>query len=267
VAAVVAEPAPAAAAPAPVVTDIWSNAPAELRAARDAEIAARDQKYRSDIGRQAAYQKQIEDLRAQLAGREATPAATTTPAAEAPVALRERPAIKKVLEDYPEVAGPILDAFEPVMADNERMGRELSVVTEDRRANVLSVQEAALTAAHPDWAQACASKDFADWLDAQPASVKQIVERNGQQVVDAQEAIAMVGNFKAHWALTHPAPIPQPVVIPTPAPTDLAARRAAQLAAVTSTPKGAITAIPDGVPGGEAAAVFDHYVAKKAQKG
>lgn len=256
---------PAAPAPAVAATDIWSSASPEVRAAHEADLERERQKYRSDIGRQAAHQARIKFLEEQLAARTATPAAATTTTAEAPVALRERPAIKKSLEDYPEVVGPLLDAIEPALAENESFRRELSTLSEHRRAGVIASQEQALEAAHPDWREACGSKEFADWLDVQPPAIRQIVERNGQQVVDAQEAIAMVGNFKAHFALTHPQT--PPAVIPTPAPTDLSARRAAQLAAVTSVPKGAPVAIPDGAPGGSEAALFDHFVAKKAKKG
>lgn len=256
-------PTQTAAAPA-AATDIWANATPELRAAHEAELAQRDQKYRSDIGRQAAHQREIQSLRDQLAGRAATPAAATAEPAATTPSLREAPAMRKAVEDYPEVVGPILDAFEPVIAENQRLSREMSVLTEDRRAVVQSAQETALTAAHPDWRAACGSKDFSDWLEAQPASIKKIVAENGESVVNAEDAIAMVGNFKAHWHLTHPKPIPQPV-IPTPAPTNLADRRAAQLNAVTTTPRGAPSGIPDGVAGGGDKAMFDHYAAKKAQ--
>lgn len=257
---------PAAAAPAAAATDIWQSATPELRAAHDAALAKERQRYSSDIGRQAAHQATIQALRDQLAARDAPPAASTASPAATPVSLRERPDIKKVTEDYPDVVGPLLDVFEPVIAENARLGRELSTITEDRRAGVLATQEAALAAVHPDWVAACASKDFADWLAVQPDAFKQVAERNGEHIVDAAEAIAMVGNFKAHFALTHPAPVIPPVVIPTPVPT-LSARREAQLAAVTSIPKGAPAAIPDGAPGGGDQAMFDHYVQKKAQKG
>jgi hypothetical protein len=256
-----------AAAPAATVTDIWSSATPEVRAAHAAALEERDQKIRSDIGRQAALQRKVLLLEEQLAGRSATPAATTAETATTPTSLRERPSIKKALEDYPETGiGEVVEALDLTLAENARLGRELSTITEDRRTGVMAAQEQALTAAHPDWVAATGSKEFADWLTAQPASVKQIVERNGAQVVDAEEAIAMVGAFKAHFALTHP-PIPQPV-IPTPAvPTPLAARRAAQLEAVTTTVKGAPVAVPDGAPGGSDEALFNHYVAKKAAKG
>ena len=230
-------------------------------------MARERQKYSSDIGRQASYLNMIQSLRDQLAGKVATPAATTAEAAATPASLRDDPTIKKALEDYPETGiGVVVERLDQSLADNAAMRRELSAVTDDRRAGVEAAQEQALTAAHPDWVAATGSKEFSDWLTAQPASVKQIVERNGTKVVDAEEAIAMVGAFKAHFALTHP-PIPQPV-IPTPAvSTSLAARRAAQLEAVTTTVKGAPVAVPDGAPGGSDEALFAHYVAKKAAKG
>lgn len=271
-AAVVAPtPAPTVPAPAAAVTDIWQGATPELRAAHEAALARERQRYNSDLGRQAAYQNRIKSLEDEIAARVATPAATApATAAAAPVSLRETAAIKKSLEDYPEVVGPILDALEPIVADNTRMSRDLSNLQEGRRADVIATQEQALTAAHPDWRVACGSKDFADWLGQQPQAIKQIVQRNGEQVVDAAEAIAMVGNFKAHFALTHPR-TPQAVTpaipVPVPAPTNLSARREAQLAAVTTAPKGAPVAIPDGPVGGEEAAVFAHFVAKKAKKG
>lgn len=258
-------PVPVAAAPAAASTDIWSSATPELRAAHDAALERERQRYNSDLGRQAAYQRQIQSLKDQIAGGTATPAAPAAPAAT--TSLRENPVIVKSLEEYAEVGlAPVLDALESANAETARIGRALASLEEDRRAGVIASQEQALTAAHPDWQQACASKDFADWLESQPASIKKIVAENGEQVVNAEDAIAMVGNFKAHFALTHPAP---PVAVPVtpPAPTNLSDRRAAQLAAVTATPKGAPAAIPDGPVGGAEAAVFDHFVKKKALKG
>lgn len=258
-----AAPAQASAAP----NDIWASATPELRAAHEAALADKDHRYRSDLGRQASLQRQVQLLREQLASKSEAPAAPKEgDPAPTKTSLRENPAIKKALEDYPEVGlGPVLDAIEAQNAENERVRRELSAISEDRRASVISDQTRALTAAHPDWQAAVTSDDFKDWLSHQPKAVKEIVQRNGADIVDAEEAIAMVDAFKAHYALTHPRP---PVATPSPAtpPTSLSERRAAQLAAVTTAPKGGPTATPDGAPGGEAKALFDHFVAKKANQ-
>lgn len=279
-----AQPAPAAAAkPAAAATDIWANAPAELRDAHQRALAAADQRYRSDVGRQAAHQRRIQILEqenAELRKRGPAPAAsdgsTAAPTTEQPkpatTSLREDPAIKKSLEDYPEVVGPILQVTDALEARLGEIARDVTLTREERAAQTQQAQEAALNAAHPDWREACGSQQFADWLNTQPKAIKDIVARNGENIVDAEEAISMVGNFKAHLALTQPPPPPPP---PPPArqqqnggapqPTSLEARRAAQLHAVNGgTPKGGQPAVTtDGPATGSDEAMFNHFVAKK----
>lgn len=264
--AAVEEPKPAAAAPAAAAPDIWATAPAELRSAHEAEVARERQRYTSDLGRQAAHQRRIRELEDQLAQRStATPAAATTTAPK--TSLRENPAIKKTLEELPEVAlGPVLDAIDAVDARSESLSRDVSSLTSASHAQFLANQKAALTAAHPDWQHATASQEFADWLAVQPAFVKEAIKRNGADIVDAEEAGNIVGNFKAHYALTHPRTQPTPPAPPAPAPTNLSERRQAQLTAVTTTPKGAPAAVPVGGPAGDDAALFNHFASKKTQR-
>lgn len=255
---------PAAAAPAAAAPDIWANATPELKAAHEAEISAWDQKYKSDIGRQAAHQRRIQALEDELRAEKAAKAATVPTPAKSTLPLRERPEIAKSLEDYPEVVGPLLDAIEPVVADNASLRRDIAQIHDDRRQVVQSQQEAALQAAHPDWQAAVVSPEFKDWLSSRPASIRAIAQRNGNEIVDAEEAIAMVGDFKAHHALTHPKiPAADPVVVP---PNKLEERRARQLDSVIAAPLKTPTGIPDGAPGGSEKAMFDHFAAKKSQR-
>lgn len=260
--------APAAAAPAAAAKDIWADAPAELRAAHEEAMQRADQKYRSDIGRQASYQRRIASLEDELKAKTAAPAAAADPATK-PQALREREPIKKALEDYPEVMGPLLDALEPMQAENDDLRRTVSSLTQDRREAQISAQEQALQVAHPDWKEATSSPEFVEWLNTRPKAIREIIERNAQEIVDAEEAITVVGDFKAHYALTHPRPTPQadpkPSPAPDPAPTKLADKRAAQLKAVTSSPASKPGAIPTGA-GADDDAMFNHFVGRKAAK-
>lgn len=270
------DPAPtqeaAAAADAAAATkDIWADAPPELRAAHEAEMQRWDQKYRSDIGRQASYQRRISALEAELKAKSgAAPAAGAEPA-ETKTPIREQPKIKQALEDYPEVVAPILEALEPLLSDTDNLRRDVQSLTEHRREAVISDQEKALEAAHPDWKAATSSPEFVEWLGTRPKAVREMIERNAEEIVDAEEAITVVGDFKAHYALTHPkTPNPQeepkPAPARDPAPTTLADRRAKQLAAVTTAPasRGGAQPVPGGA--GDDDAVFNHFVSRKQAK-
>lgn len=270
-----AQPAPAAAAPAAATTDIWANAPADLREAHNRALAAADHRYRSDIGRQAGFQRRIqvlEDENRTLRGGTPAPAATdgtaaptTTPATNATV--RDNARIKEAREAYPEVIDPLLEGMTALEQRLDAIQGDVNLTKEERATATQEAQEAAMNAAHPDWRTACATPAFADWLNAQPKSIREIVERNGENIVDAEEAITMVGNFKAHLALTNPQPVrqqQQQQPNPAPQPTQLQQRRQAQLTAVTNAPKGGQpAAVTEGAPGGEGEALFNHFAAKK----
>lgn len=289
-------PTTPAAAPAAAAPDIWANAPAELRDAHQRAIALADQKYRSDIGRQASYQRRIQSLedenKALRTGKAAAaptgtqPQPQVTPAAQPSgqqpqpqaqptrLRLRDDPAIKRSLEEYPDVVEPLLGITEKLEDQLEDIRRDVSLSNEERRDQTIAAQEAALDAAHPDWRNAVRSPEFSDWLSAQPKFVKDAIERNANDITDAEEAITVMSNFKAHYALTHPTqaqPQPQPKADPAnPAshqPANLNARRQAQLHAATGgrTGSNGPAAIPDG-PSNDAGedAMFNHFAAKKA---
>lgn len=269
------KPAPAAAAPAAAATDIWAKAPAELRAAHEAALASANQKYRSDIGRQAAHQRRIQLLeeeleRARGGKKPAAADGSSAPAADpnapaAPTSLRERPNVKRAIEEYPDVVTPLVEHNEELERRLVAIESDHTLSVEERKQQTYQAQEAALDAAHPDWRVACNSREFAEWKDTQPQSIKDAIKRNGENVVDAEEAIAMVDAFKAHFARTYQPPAPQPAPPALPQPTSLQARRDAQLRAVTKAPASTAAAMPDG-PSNDAGdkALFDHFAAKKA---
>lgn len=260
-----------AAAPAAAAKDIWADAPAELRAAHEEALNKADQKYRSDIGRQAAHQRLIKSLEDEnKALREAAkPAATAEPADTKPVPLRERPDIKKMLEDYPEVAEPMVQQMEALQQQMESHSRDISSWTESRREEFYASQERALETAHPDWKAQTNRPEFVEWLNTRPQAVKDMIVKNGKNIVNADDAISVIADFKLHHP-PKPQPTPQadPKVEPTPdpAPTKLADRRAAQLRSVTGSPSSKPGAIPTAAGATTDDALFNHFADRKAAK-
>jgi hypothetical protein len=116
-------------------------------------------KQKSDEGRIAAYQRQINELREQLDGQAKQP--------------EEKPA---VLADYPEVQKLIQDSIAKALAERDAGYTEAEQERQKARDT--------LTAAVPDWEATYASKTFQDWYGEQLSSVKAWAQGSTDQIID-----------------------------------------------------------------------------------
>jgi hypothetical protein len=248
------EPAPA--------DDPWAAAPEPLRQSYEdvkKQLARAQHAERSMAGR-------YRSLRAQMASEptKTTAAPTNGAATEQPAdkpADRIESAFAKLAEDYPDIAGPLKDAFGALRTDNEHVGQQVAALHDERRNDAAHEQEALLTEAIPDWLQLSGDGRFAPWLNEQPRHIREAAQRNGNGIVDAEEAADVMGRFKAwkEWTdgqANGQQQTQQPAasaVTPKPSPSPLELKRQQQRAsAVTVRSRGSAPAtsiIPeDGDP-------------------
>ena len=174
--------------------DIWASAPDELRAAYQAtrEQAEREsQNHRRVSGTVSALQRQINELKARPASVAQTAAVEN---------VLDSPALKQAREEYPEVVGPLMDTLTAMHAQNADLAKQVTErftsADQQAEANYYAAQENALSERHADWRQQTATPAFAKWLHEQPQYVRDGIERNGQRIVDANEAADIIGRFK-----------------------------------------------------------------------
>lgn len=219
---------------------IWANASPEQKAAYR-EVA---QRFRSDEGRQRAYQNLVHHRDNEIARlNNELKARLAAPAPSAPAVAGEAPALmkgadwQKLKSDYPEIAGPLQGVVATLLAENERLTKQVTqtadTVTRSKTEIELDRNYTRLTEIHPDWEQITASPTWINWIASQPNSVQQEYRRNGNGIVDVTEAANLFTNYKHHLAATAPPPTSTPA--PAPAPrTNTAAHRERQLASSRS---------------------------------
>lgn len=202
--------------------DPWAKAPPELRDARQRDLRDADLRLKSVQGRQSAADREVQRLRDQLAeikrGGTAQPAEQTggTEPAATP-----NPTHDKLREDYPEIAGPLLDRIDSLTKAVDGLKAGVGEVQQDRTTAFILRQEALLNEKHPDWMDALGDDRFAGWLQEQPRPVIEAYNRNLKDVVDGPEAAWLVDQWKRSGIYE--------VKTSTPAPTPTDDRRAKQL--------------------------------------
>ncbi len=191
---------------------------------------------RSNAGREAQRMRQIANLETELANLRKAHAAPSAaaPAAAKPNAGAAKPAagkpaanaagskdpeIAKLLEDYPEVAGPIIKLIEQRDGQINDLQQKLDglhgTVAQRETEEHVNAQEAAVTEADPDWYDLLGvpdhsklpeeqrqsnANDFVAWLSTQPKTIQDIAVRNDGAIVNAEEASWMIRQYKADLA-------------------------------------------------------------------
>lgn len=254
-----AAPAPAqaterAAQAAPQVD--WSKVDPAIKAVFDgqaAELATTKSHLTRARGQQSRLALQLQPLIGHGAASATDPTRKDTP-----VRQTETPEFKKLEADFPEVAVPL----KPVLnAQDDQIAaiRQTTSVLARGEVDAHHMSNAdALMERHPDYPQLVAAgapaKAFQEWRDHQPGYVKDLINKNAQEVVDVDAADHVMSLYKAHL---HEAVAkvgggggarPAGGAIPQPDPNPQAAHRARQLAAsmVPTRATGAKTvALPD----------------------
>lgn len=177
--------------------DIWANAPPELRAAYEAERAAK-----AELDKRLRGQDQkIRQLTARQ--RSSTPEAKRNDAGKAAGSGTDEAAFnsdkfKRAKEDYPE----IVEAFEDVL---RAQGKQIGEVAETVQSYSTADQDRTFTEnhykveeRHPGYEDMASKPEFGAWLETQPQGIIDMAIRNGRNVADPAETILILDMYKAH---------------------------------------------------------------------
>jgi hypothetical protein len=244
--------------------DIWSSASEQQRAAYEAaqrQLQALDHDSRSQRGRVSALQREVDQFKKQLAALHGAAGSTGQGQTDASDAD-----IRRLQEEYPEVARPVLKQISSLQQQLNEAQRRLdlreSTEAQREREQALDREEQALAQMHPDWDKVTARPEFTAWLAAQPRYVVEAIQRNGEAIVDAREAADVIGRFKQAIAT---APATAAATAPAQPPATLSAKRQQQLqSAAGPAPRGA-PKVTTGVPDDPEAAW--RYWAERDKKG
>ncbi|MEM7709191.1 MAG: hypothetical protein AAF264_00220 [Pseudomonadota bacterium] len=155
---------------------------------------------KSDDGRQAALQRQINELRQS----QKQPAQT---------ARDPRDVLSKMQDDYPDIAGSIGE----LLGYMDNKIEALSQSEADRLEQQAASNFAAVESEHPDFEDVVASDSqaFKDWVDDQPRAIREKAYANADRIVDPKAAIEVIAAYKAFRNPT-PAAAPEPQTSPPP---------------------------------------------------
>lgn len=243
-----------AAAPAPAQpSDIWANAPQELREAYQREKQALEHRLNSTTGRLSAADRELARLRSE---RGAAPGATGDQGQQGdkpsqPGNPFESEAVKRFREEYGEIAEPVLGIMQTMQQTIDQLQAPVAAVTQERETQARQSEIDVFTSAHPDWQTYVSDPRYATWLDGQPKAVQEAAAR-AVNVEDGKEAAWLLGVYKQSIGAASPSPTPSPTPEPSQQPPRRDPRRERQLAAGrdggASTPP-AQSGIPDDFDG------------------
>ena len=178
--------------PAP---DIWANASPELRAAYEQSVAERKR-----LGQDQAHLRQVlgsrnrelEELRQRLAAPQG--------AASGQDAGNDDPEIQSLMDEYPEIAAPLVKRLKVMEERMARTSETLQSVAQERTSATLAQIEQDVRSRFADYDQVLGQNGaaFKAWLDVQPRHIREAAERNGRTIVDAAETIDVLDRFYAH---------------------------------------------------------------------
>lgn len=227
--------------------DIWAAAPPELRSAfeetrRRAEQA--EHRFRSDAGRIAALQRQVDEARKGIAAPGT--AAGTTQDGE-PKSVLESDELKAIKQEYPEIVAPFEAALAQLEGRIHRHEKELSAIGTDRRQAAQNEQLELVRQRHPTFETdlAANSAQFLAWKDQQPRYVQEAIQRNWDGIVDGYEFDDILSRFKSSLGGNSGSPGQEPPGKGTSQP--LADRRKRQLESSAS-PRSRGPSVASGIP-------------------
>lgn len=113
--------------------------------------------------------------------------------------------LAKIREEYPDIAGPLLDELSRTQAEVSST-KEALAAEERRRQEAVQVQAQAehfdrIRAVHPDVDQLIETADWINWLEVQDASTQHWIERGSSNDVNA-----VLHRFKADMGMKPPTP-------------------------------------------------------------
>lgn len=244
--------------------DIWADAPPELKAAHEAaakQLEAERHENRSNRTRMSTLTRKLTAAE-QAAANAPAPEAGDRSQTEAVETDEE----KNFKTDYPEVSGPVAtmlqrrDArIETQTSEIQSLKTRLDGIDDQNAQTQINAEEAVLADAHSDWSTVVQSTEFSTWLAGQPRYIQDGLARNGDAIVDGNEAASLISMFKD----SQPAPTNEPPATPKgdgedPPKNGLDARSQRRLESAVSTPGGA-PGSGSGPPNGDYEAAFNYF--------
>lgn len=254
------DPAPAGAP----TDDVWKDVPEAARA--QFEKLQRD--FQAASGRLSAADKRANQLLQQLQqtsrqnGEQAPSDGSgqpTTPAGAR--AALESDDMKRLREDYPEIAAPITAALGAIAQQVESLAAPVQSLNEQHIHQETQARYDALAQHHPDWQQYSTDARWANFLAQAPQYVRDMHARN-VDVSDPEEAADVLSRFKAFIGVTA---TPTPAPGPTPTPPAADPRRQRQLDAGRDGGSNGAGAAGTGIPDDFDAAVAAYAAKADAQ--
>lgn len=157
----------------------------ELAAARN-ELQKWQHKYNSDLGRQNAYQRQLQEKDQLIAQLQSSQSANPG------VVNKHWDTLK---EDYPDIAQGISSLLEEKDARHvreiESLKNSIAPIQAQAQQSFVSQQYQLLSQEHPDYSQIAASAEFTQWVQTQPHNVQQMMESD-----NAADAAYLLRTYK-----------------------------------------------------------------------
>lgn len=199
-----AAPEPPNTAPETTPTiDLWANATPEQIAAYEAAETARkalEHRVRSDEGRVARFQRERDEARKRAA---VVDNLAQQEDLEAYLASEEW---NKTKAEYGDDLAPVFKLTEQLAARNKGFEQRFSQIEEDRAVQAAQSYEEWLEVEARDRVQLFSSPSFIPWLNNQPASIREMAERNWDTVVDPAEVKALADLYRPIAGISQPKP-------------------------------------------------------------
>jgi hypothetical protein len=244
-------------------SDIWANAPPELKAAYEQERRDAELRFKSVQGRQSAADRELERLRAEHAEMQRRLQSNpSSKEANQGTSESETPdPYKQLVEDYPEIAGPLVENLKKLQSELSQVQQGVGTFQQERELTYYKQQQDLLTEKQPDWLTVLGDERFGGWLQEQPKAVQETFERNSKAIVDGNEAAWLVGQFKTALGIGAQS-APQQQQQPSPE----ASRRAKQLASGRDFSGGSGAPVAEGIPDDFDAALNAYAEQEDAQR-
>ena len=138
-------------------------------------------RYNSDLGRQNALQRKIQEQQAMIQDLESRASANPTGSGMSDSEWNT------LVEDFPEIASAMEAKLQSVSAQYEQRMQQLQSqmepIQQQAQQQYVQAQYAVLEQQHPDWKDVATSQNFQSWLNTQPDPVRSLV--NSDHAADA----------------------------------------------------------------------------------
>lgn len=145
-----------------------------------------EHRFKSEVGRQAAYQRQIAELKQQLETVKKQPSESKGSGKQA-----QTEHMKRLMEDFPEIAEAMQAEIESVVGElRGELKQSLAPVKEAEQQRYVQREEETVKGTYPNYTQLVNTTEFFDWYSRQPEAVQALARSD-----KAGDAIAMLDYY------------------------------------------------------------------------